>query len=149
VLLILLAVAFFLAEIWVTSGGLLTIGGAVAMFFGSLMLIESPAPFLKISFKVIIPAVIATAAFFAFAVGAGLRAQRRKPATGREGLIGERGVATTDIDRTGQAFIHGELWTVASSERIAEGEEVVVVSMTGLRPEVKPAGSAEEPERRE
>ncbi|MFH1312857.1 MAG: nodulation protein NfeD [Candidatus Eisenbacteria bacterium] len=149
VLLILLAVAFFLTEIWVTSGGLLTIGGAVAMFFGSLMLIESPLPFLRISFKVIIPAVIATAAFFALAVGAGLRAQRRKPATGMEGLIGERGVATTDIDRTGQAFIHGELWTVASSERIAKGDEVVVVSMTGLRPEVRPAGSAEEPGRRE
>jgi membrane-bound serine protease (ClpP class) len=149
VLLILLAVAFFLAEIWVTSGGLLTIGGAVAMFFGSLMLVESPLPFLRISFKVIIPAVIATAAFFAFAVGAGLRAQRRKPATGREGLIGERGVATTDIDRTGQAFIHGELWTVASSERIAKGEEVVVVSMTGLKPEVMPAGSPREPGRRE
>ena len=148
VLLILLAVAFFLAEIWVTSGGLLTIGGAVAMFFGSLMLIESPAPFLRISFKVIIPAVIATAAFFAFAVGAGLRAQRRKPATGREGLVGERGVATTDIDQTGQAFIHGELWSVTSVDKIGKGEEVIVVAMTGLRPEVMPAGSPGEPERR-
>jgi membrane-bound serine protease (ClpP class) len=149
VLLILLGVAFFIAEIWVTSGGLLTIGGGVAMFFGSLMLIESPAPFLRISLKVIIPAVIATAAFFVFAVGAGLRAQRRKPATGKEGLISERGVATTDIDRTGQAFIHGELWTVASVEKISKGEEVVVVAMTGLRPEVMPAGSGEGPERRE
>ncbi len=149
VLLILLAVAFFITEIWVTSGGLLTIGGAVAMFLGSLMLIESPLPYLKISLKVIIPAVIATAGFFAFAVGAGLRAQRRKPATGREGLIGEEGVATTDIDRTGQAFIHGELWTVASSERIAKGEAVVVVSMKGLKPEVMPAGSHEEPGRRD
>ena len=118
------------------------------MFFGSLMLIESPAPFLKISFKVIIPAVIATAAFFVFAVGAGLRAQRRKPVTGREGLIGERGVATTDIDRTGQAFIHGELWTVLSSETIRKGEEIEVISIRGLRPEVRRAGSGEEPGRR-
>jgi membrane-bound serine protease (ClpP class) len=144
VLLILLGVAFFIAEIWVTSGGLLTVGGAVAMFFGSLMLIESPAPFLKISFKLIIPAVAATAAFFAFAVGAGLRAQRRKPTTGREGLVGERGVATTDIDRTGQAFIHGELWTVVSKEKISKGEEVVVVSISGLKPEVRLADSGQE-----
>jgi membrane-bound serine protease (ClpP class) len=148
VLLILLAVGFFVAEIWVTSGGLLTIGGGVAMFLGSLMLIESPAPFLRISLKVIIPAVIATAAFFAFAVGAGLRAQRRRPTTGREGLVGEQGVATTDIDRSGQAFVHGELWTVVSDERIAKGEEVVVVSIRGLRLEVRQVGSDEEPGRR-
>jgi membrane-bound serine protease (ClpP class) len=140
-LLIFLAVGFFIAEIWVTSGGLLTVGGAVAMFLGSLMLIESPAPFLKISLKVILPAVIATAAFFAFAVGAGLRAQRRKPTTGKEGLIGEHGVATTDIDRSGQAFIHGERWTVVSADRIAKGEEVEVVSVKGLKPEVRRVSS--------
>ena len=147
VLLIVLAVGFFITEIWVTSGGLLTVGGVIAMFFGSLMLIESPAPFLKISIKVIIPAVIATAAFFVFAVGAGLRAQRRKPVTGREGLIGEIGVATTDIDGTGQAFIHGELWTVTSDEKIEKGGGVRVVSMEGLRPEVRRAGSQGESER--
>lgn len=148
VLLILLAVGFFIAEIWVTSGGLLAIGGGVAMFFGSLMLIESPAPFLRISFKVIIPAVIATAGFFLFAVGAGLRAQRRKPVTGREGLVGEQGVATTDIDGTGQAFIHGELWTVISDEKIPKGDEVEVVAVKGLKPVVRRSGSDQEPGRR-
>jgi membrane-bound serine protease (ClpP class) len=145
VLLILLAVGFFIAEIWVTSGGLLTLGGAVAMFFGSLMLIESPLPFLRISLEVIIPAVVATAAFFLFAVGAGVRAQRRKVVTGREGLLGERGTATSAIEPTGQAFIHGELWTVVSAEPINKGEEIEVVSMEGLRPRVKRAGSTEEP----
>jgi membrane-bound serine protease (ClpP class) len=144
VLLIVLAIAFFLAEIWVTSGGLLAIGGAVAMFFGSLMLIETPAPFLKISFKVIIPAVLATAAFFVFAVGAGLKAQFRRPTTGSEGLVGERGVATTDIDPGGQAFIHGEIWTVLSRARIAKGEEIEVVSVKGLKPEVRRVGSEQE-----
>ncbi len=144
VLLILLGIAFFLAEIWVTSGGMLTVGGVISLFLGSLMLIESPGPFLRISFKVIIPSVILTAAFFIFIVGAGLKAQRRKVVTGREGLIGEKGVATTDIDGTGQAFIHGELWTVASSEKIAKGEEIEVISVEGLRPRVKKAGSSEE-----
>jgi membrane-bound serine protease (ClpP class) len=144
VLLILLAIAFFIAEIWVTSGGMLTVGGAIAMFFGSLMLIESPGPFLRISLKFIIPSVIATAAFFMFIVGAGLRAQRKKVVTGEEGLIGEVGVATTEIDGGGQAFIHGELWTVISTETIAKGEEVEVVSMKGLKPEVRRAGSGKE-----
>jgi membrane-bound serine protease (ClpP class) len=144
VLLVLLAMAFFITEIWVTSGGLLTIGGVVAMLFGSLMLIDSPLPFLRISLAVILPAVITTAAFFAFAVGAGLRAQRKKPVTGSEGLIGMRGNATTDIDGTGQAFIRGELWTVKSADRIGKGEEVEVVSMEGLKPVVRLPGSGAE-----
>ena len=114
------------------------------MLFGSLMLIDSPLPFLKISLAVILPAVITTAAFFAFAVGAGLRAQRRKPVTGSEGLIGMRGNATTDIDRTGQAFIRGEIWTVRCDERIEKGEEVEVVSMEGLKLSVKRPDSGAE-----
>jgi membrane-bound serine protease (ClpP class) len=141
VLLIVLAIVFFLAEIWVTSGGLLAVGGGVAMFFGSLMLIRSSAPFLQISYKVIIPAVVATAAFFVFAVGAGLKAQWRKPSTGKEGLVGERGRALSDIRRTGQAFIHGEIWSVVSKEDIDKGDEVEVVSMKGLTPLVRRADS--------
>jgi membrane-bound serine protease (ClpP class) len=141
VLLILLGLGLFVAEIKIASSGLLAIGGAVAMFLGSLMLIESPAPFLRISYKVIVPAVLTTAVFFIFAVGAGIRAQRRKPSTGVEGLVGEKGVATTDIDGSGQAFIHGELWTVTAGEKIEKGEEVVVVSMEGLKLRVGRAGS--------
>jgi membrane-bound serine protease (ClpP class) len=148
VLLIILAVAFFIAEIFVTSGGLLAVGGGVAMFFGSLMLIRSPAPFLQISYKVILPAVVATAAFFVFAVGAGIRAQFRKPTTGSEGIVGKRGTATSDIDRTGQAFIHGELWTVTSNEKIVKGDEVEVISIRGLTPLVRRVGSEEESSRR-
>jgi membrane-bound serine protease (ClpP class) len=144
VLLIVLAVAFFIAEIFVTSGGLLAVGGGVAMFFGSLMLIKSPAPFLQISYKVIIPAVVATAAFFVFAVGAGIRAQFRKPTTGSEGLVGERGTAIAEIDPRGQAFIHGEIWTVMSKEKIQKGDVVEVISVKGLTPLVRRAGSEEE-----
>jgi membrane-bound serine protease (ClpP class) len=109
------------------------------------MLIDSPLPFMKISLAVILPAVITTAAFFAFAVGAGLRAQRKKPVTGSEGLVGLRGNATTDIVGTGQAFIRGELWTVRSADRIEKGEEVEVVSMEGLKLLVRRPGSGVEP----
>ena len=144
-LLILLALGFFLAEIKIHSAGLLTVGGVVSMFLGSLMLIQSPSPFLRVSYSVIIPAVLTTAAFFVFAVGAGLRAQMRKPTTGSEGLVGERGIAETDIDRTGQAFIHGAIWTVSSDDRISKGEVVEVVSIEGLRPHVRRAGLPDGP----
>jgi membrane-bound serine protease (ClpP class) len=146
-LLILLALGMFVAEVKVHSAGLLTVGGVVSMFLGSIMLIESPGPFLRISYTVIIPAVLATAAFFLFAVGAGLRAQMRKPTTGKEGLVGEKGSAATDIAPEGQIFIHGELWNATSKERIPKGEAVVVVKVDGLKVEVEHAGSSEEPGR--
>ncbi len=146
-LLIVLALGFFVAEIKIHSAGLLTIGGIASMFLGSLMLIESPAPFLKISYTVIISAVATTAAFFIFAVGAGLRAQLKKPTTGSEGLVGEVGLAKTDIDGAGQAFIHGEIWTVSSDEKIGQGEAVEVVSIEGLRLHVRRAGSKDQPGR--
>lgn len=143
-LLILLALGMFVAEVKVHSAGLLTVGGVVSMFLGSIMLIESPGPFLKISYTVIIPAVLATAAFFLFAVGAGLRAQMRKPTTGKEGLVGERGTAATDIAPSGQVFIHGELWNVTASEPISKGATVEVVRVLGLNLVVKQADSSEE-----
>lgn len=136
-LLLLLGIGFLVAEVWVTSGGLLAIGGAIALFIGSLMLVESPAPFLKVSYKVIIPAVLLTVAFFVFVVGAGLKAQWRKVVTGTQGLVGERGVATTDIEPTGQVFVHGELWTARSDEKIVKGDEIEVVSVEGLVVKVK------------
>ncbi|MGQ9603763.1 MAG: NfeD family protein [bacterium] len=144
VLLILLGIAFLTAEIWVTSGGLLSIGGAIALFLGSLMLVESPGPFLKISYKVIVPAVLLTVGFFVFVVGAGLRAQWRKVVTGTQGLVGERGFATTDIDPIGQVFVHGELWNARSDERISKDESVEVVSVDGLVVEVRRIGLKKE-----
>jgi membrane-bound serine protease (ClpP class) len=149
VLLIILGVVLFIAEVKITSAGMLTVGGTICLFLGSLMLIESPAPFLRISYKVIVPAVLMTAAFFIFAAGAGIRAQRRKPSTGSEGLIGERGVTTTDIDGAGQAFIHGELWSVEAAERIGKGEVVEVISMEGLKLRIRRTGSPDEPQGRD
>jgi membrane-bound serine protease (ClpP class) len=149
VLLILLGIGLFIAEIKITSAGMLAVGGTISMFLGSLMLIESPTTLLGISYKVIVPAVLTTAVFFIFAVGAGIRAQRKKPTTGSEGLVGERGFATTDIDGTGQAFIHGELWTVTAAEKINKSEDIEVVYMEGLKPHVRRAGSAKEPQGRD
>jgi membrane-bound serine protease (ClpP class) len=136
--LIILAIILFVLEIKITSGGLLTIGGIVSMIIGSIMFIDSPLPFMRVSIKVIIPAVIFTAAFFMFAVGMGIRAQRRKVSTGQLGIIGEIGTAKQDIDKEGSVFIHGEYWNARSDERIAAGEKVVVVAVDGMVLTVKP-----------
>jgi membrane-bound serine protease (ClpP class) len=141
--LIAMAIALFLLETQITSAGLLTAGGVVSMLIGSIMLIDSPLPFMKVSLKVIIPSVLFTAAFFLFAVGLGLRAQKGKVSTGTSGLIGEKGIAKSDVHEQGSVFVHGEFWNACSDERIPEGSTVEVVSVEGMTLKVRATSSKE------
>jgi membrane-bound serine protease (ClpP class) len=137
-MLIVFGIILFVLEVKVTSFGLLTIGGIISMIIGSLMLFESPLPFFKVSLKVILPAVILTAAFFIIIVTLALKAYRRKPATGREGLIGLEGEAQSDIDKEGTVFVHGEIWRAWSDEPIKKGQKVIIESVDKLKLKVKP-----------
>ncbi len=132
VLLILLGVFLFIAEIKIASYGLLTVGGVVSLALGSIMLFESPLPYLRASFAVIIPTVLATAAFFIFAVTMVIKAHMAKPATGAEGLMGETGVARTRLDPEGKVFVHGEFWNAYTDGVIEEGEKIRVLKAEGL-----------------
>jgi len=118
VALILFGILLFVLEIKITSYGLLSVGGAVSLLLGSIMLVnsESSLEFVSISWGVIIPAVLFTILFFLFAIGMGVRAQRRKPVTGVEGLVGETGEAMTDLSPEGRVRVHGEIWTAKSAE---------------------------------
>ena len=137
-----LAIILFLLEIKVVSYGGLTIGGVVAMTLGSVMLIDSPEPYLQISLTVILPAVAGTALFFVWIVGMGFRAQQTRPVSGGEGMIDLIGVVRTANPELGQikVFVHGELWTADSDDPLEPGERVRVVSMDGLKLRVSKEG---------
>jgi membrane-bound serine protease (ClpP class) len=137
-LLIILAIILFILEVKIISHGVLTIGGIIAMIIGSLMLFESPAPFMKLSLFIILPAVIITALFFTLTLGLAYKAYKKKPVTGSEGLIGEKGVANTDITKNGgMVSLHGERWTAYSDEPILKGESIIVEAVSGLKIKVK------------
>jgi membrane-bound serine protease (ClpP class) len=132
-LLILFGIVLLLAEIKVASHGVLTIGGVVAMVLGSLMLYDTPESGFRISWLVILPAVGATAALFAWVVSAGLRALYRAPSTGGGGMIGNTGVVRTPLAPEGQVMVEGELWrAVAKDGPFAAGERVTVTAVDGL-----------------
>lgn len=136
--LILLGVILFIAEVKITSYGMLSVAGVISLLLGSIMLIDSPAEFLKISFiKVILPVVSVSAAFFLFALIMVVRALRRRPTTGREGLVGGRGVATTDLKPEGVVEIRGELWNAVAEEQIKAGEKIQVEAIDGMQVTVK------------
>ena len=138
VLLLILGIVFFILEATVTSYGLLAIGGVVSMTFGSLMLIKSDAEFFQISWAVIIPVIITTAAVSLFIVGMGVRAMRRPPQTGSEGMIGSIGIAKTALRPDGKLVIHGELWDAVSDAPAEPGTSAKVLRVEGLTLHVTP-----------
>ena len=102
--------------------------------FGSLLLTEQHAPFLRISLTLIVTVAVLTAAFFLVAIGAGVRAQARKVVTGREGLVGAVGVTRSELAPDGTVFLQGELWNAETAGGvIPAGRPVRVVGLTGLR----------------
>jgi membrane-bound serine protease (ClpP class) len=134
VFLILFAMLLFLVEVKVHSHGLLAGGGVLALILGSLILLSGGEGTARLSLPVVLTVAVTTVLFFAFVVGAGYRALRRKPVTGREGLVGERGVALTDLpSREGRIFVHGEDWAAEASERIEKGAPVIVDQVDGMR----------------
>ena len=143
--LIIVGIVLFILEIKIASYGLLSIGGVIALLLGSIMLInsESSLEFISISWSVILPAVLCTAAFFIFVIGMGIRAQLRKPVTGTEGITGEFGEAVTDLNPDGRVTVHGEIWNASSAEgMISSGTKIVVTSIQDLRLTVKKAAQS-------
>jgi membrane-bound serine protease (ClpP class) len=133
-LLIILGLVLFILEIKIVSHGILTIGGIISMVLGSLMLFESPAPFFRLSLYLILPAVVFTALFFTITFSLAYRAFRRKPITGREGIVGMEGAAKTDITgEGGMVLVQGELWSAYADDFIPKGDGIVVQSVTDLK----------------
>ncbi len=142
-LLIAFAILLFIADVKVPGHGVLTVGGVAAFVFGAILLTEQQAPVLQISLRLIIAVATLLAAFFLFAMGAGLRAQRGVPRSGAERLVGAIGVARSRLDPEGMVHVQGEMWTaVAIDGPIDSGQTVRVIALDGLRLRVKPEAVA-------
>jgi membrane-bound serine protease (ClpP class) len=134
-----LAVVLFIVDIYAPTHGVLTFGGIVAFFLGTLMLFNRADPAYRVSLVYIIPATLVTAAFFIFVVGAGLRAQFLPVRAGRETLLGKTIPAAARIDAgAGKVFVEGEYWNAVSEVPIESGHPVEIVGINGLTLKVKP-----------
>jgi len=132
VLLILLAIVLFAAEVKVASYGLLTVAGLVAMILGAMMLVDSPLPELRVNPWTLLPVILLFAVFTIAEVRLVLQAQRRTARTGREGLVAQRGLALGEIAPEGWVTVQGERWRARAKERLVGGDPIVVESVDGL-----------------
>jgi membrane-bound serine protease (ClpP class) len=137
VLLIVLAVALFAAEAKVHSYGLLTASGLAAMMLGAFMLVDSPFSEMRVPLRTFLPAALLIAAGTIGIVRLVIAAQRRPPLTGEAALLGQRGVADTDLQPEGWVRVVGERWHASSEAPVATGERVTVVAVEGLTLKVR------------
>ena len=142
-LLIALAMAMFVAEVFVSSYGALAAGGIVCLTIGGLMLVDSPAGFARVSIAVVAPLSAATALITIFLVGSIVRAHRSRVQTGSEGLLGTTAIAANLFEKhedgyRGTVQVHGEFWNAWSSEPIAAQQQVSVIDREGVTLRVEP-----------
>ena len=131
--LIFVAFALFGLELFVTSHGILGIGGVVALVLGGLLLTSGNPPEFQVSKWLIYGLAAGIGAFFLFVVTSILRV-RRQPALVTTTLVGRQAVARSPLDPTGMVFLDGEYWSATVEEgRVEPGERVVVTGMHGLR----------------
>jgi membrane-bound serine protease (ClpP class) len=136
-LLILAAVALFAAEVKVTSYGLLTVAGLVAMILGAMMLVDAPVPEMRIGLRTLLPAALVMAAGTMLLVRLVVQAQRRKAVTGPAGLVGRTALAATGIAPEGWVIVLGERWRALADEPVTPGEKVTVTAVDGLKVRVR------------
>jgi len=137
VLLIVLAIALFAAEVKITSYGLLTVAGIAAMILGALMLVDAPVPALRVGLRTVVPAAVSMALGTILLFRLVLQARALPSVTGEAGMIGKIGIADTQLSPRGFVRVTGERWGAIADEPVAAGESVKVVGANGLTLRVK------------
>ena len=130
--LIVLGIAFMVAEAFLPAFGSLGIGGLIAFVLGSIILIDADVPGFEIPYALIGGAAAASAAFLILVLGMVVRGRRRPVVTGREQMIGAAGEALEDFEREGWARVRGESWRVRSHAPVRQGQRLRVTAMEGL-----------------
>jgi membrane-bound serine protease (ClpP class) len=142
--LMLLGIAFMIAEAFLPSFGAIGVGGIVAFALGSLLLIEdTELPGFEIPYALIAGVTAASAGFLIIVLGMLARSRRRAVVSGREEMLGATGEALGDFEAEGWARVHGEQWKVRASRPVRRGQKLRVTGMQGLILSVEPTGTTE------
>ena len=131
--LLIAAFALFALEAKYATHGVLGIGGMICMVLGALFLVDGPIPEMRVHLLTALIVSVPIGAITIFLMTLALRARRGRVTTGREGMIGEIGVARTQLEPSGKVFVHGELWNATAKTSLAAGARVRVAGVEGLQ----------------
>jgi len=129
--LIILGLAFIVAEAFLPSFGALGIGGIISFVVGSIMLMKTDVAAYGLPWQLIAGVSAVTLLFFLVVLQLAFRSRQRPVVSGAEGMIGKHGVI---VFRDGEVWIKvgGELWRVENPEGLQDGVGVKVVRLQGL-----------------
>lgn len=144
--LILLGIAFFVAEAFVPSYGALGIGGVVAFALGALLLVDSEVPGLRVPLALVAGLTLASAAAVIGIAGMAARARRRPLSSGATQLIGSTAEVLEFSGGEGWAALAGERWRVRAAEVLRPGQRVLVTRVDGLTLDVAPVADINPPQ---
>ncbi|MEN8153241.1 MAG: nodulation protein NfeD [Acidobacteriota bacterium] len=132
-MMILLSVGFFIAEVKIQGFGIFGIGGILSFALGSIILINAPIPEMRPAMATIISVTVCFGIILLFLAYKVIKAMNRKTETGQEGIVGETGKALTPINPdSGKVFVHGEIWKACSDVNIPQGKKIEVISIKNL-----------------
>lgn len=135
--LILLGMALLVGEAFLPSFGILGIGGVIALTLGSLLLFDTRGSDLVLDKKMVFTAVGTLSAFMIVVGYLVVKAHRRKPTLGVEGLLGEIAEVKVSLNPEGKVFVHGEYWYAEGDGEFDVGEKVKVAGFDGMILKVK------------
>jgi membrane-bound serine protease (ClpP class) len=138
---ILAAFVLFALEAKFASHGVLGLGGIVTLTLGGLLLVDGPIPEMRVRFLTAAAVSLPLGAITVFLMAIALKARANKVTTGAQGMIGEIGMAQTNLDPRGKVFVHGEIWDALAASPVPAGQRVVVRKVHDLEVEVDPVGS--------
>ncbi len=130
--LILLGIAFMVAEAFVPSFGALGIGGLAAFVIGSVILIDSDLPGFEIPYALIGGVAAASGLFVIGVLGMAVRGRLRRPVSGREALVGAMAEVLYDFSGEGWVRVQGERWRARVASPVRRGQQVRIASVDGL-----------------
>jgi membrane-bound serine protease (ClpP class) len=129
-----LAFVLFIVDVKAPTHGALTAGGLASFVLGAFLLFDTSG--LQVPWAAIIGSALGTAGFFMFAIAKALAAQKRRPATGMEGMIGQTAQVRRQLAPVGTVLVEGELWQAEAedgSDPVPVGERVIVTGHEGFR----------------
>ncbi|MDP8956960.1 MAG: nodulation protein NfeD [Actinomycetota bacterium] len=140
VVLLLASAGFFLLELNSPGIGLPTLGGAITLVVGGLVLFDSSVPDASVSPWMLAVVTAALVGFFGFVVQAAIRVRRLPRPRGLEELVGERAVALSELNPQGEVLARHETWSAeAIGPPIPAGATVRIIEVSGLKLTVAPA----------
>jgi membrane-bound serine protease (ClpP class) len=132
ILLILLAIIFFILELKVVSYGMLSVAGVISLLLGSMMLFKGAGPQFQVAWQVFIPTILVISGFFLTLIFLVVKAHKNRPQTGTDGLVGEIGVVRQVDSGRGKVLVHGELWQAVFEQPVRKGSRVKVTAVERL-----------------